>query len=307
MLLIQMRASKKLNINRLNDIISPYKWLIPSAVLFAIFLLYPIIFSFVISFFKWSGYTPSSFENFVGLKNYIHLFTDMFVWKSFRNTIFLVISVVVFQNIIALFLALVIFFGKFKFDNLIRAIFFFPVIMSAVVVGLVFCKFFQIDGAVNQFLEVIGLSKLTQAWLVNPNLNIWIISFVGVWSWTGFNLVIFYAGLQSIDKNLLEAAFIDGATLTRSITAVVIPLLKPIIFLCALLNFIGGFKVFDLVWVMTNGGPAHSSDVLTTYMYYQSFQTLGPNNMGYGATIAMLMVVVVLIFSVIRWKFTVKQ
>ena len=283
--------------------VEPYTWLTPSIALFSIFLLYPMFFSLVLSFFDWNGYTRDIFVKFVGFKNYVHLFKDPLVWKSFKNTAFLVFTVVVIQNGIALFLSLVIFYGNFKYHSLIRAIIFFPGVVSAIVIGLVFRKFLAIDGAINQILNAIGLESLAQSWLSNTSLNIWIVSLVLVWQWAGYNLVIFYAGLQSIDNSLLEAAFIDGASLTRAIFTIVIPLMKPIIFLSAMLNFIGGFRIYDMIWVMTRGGPNHSSEVLTTYMYYQSFQSKGPSDMGYASTVAILLGVVVLIFAVIRIRF----
>lgn len=287
--------------------LEPYAWLTPSIILFSIFLLYPIFFSVILSFFEWNGYTRDIFIKFVGLKNYIHLIKDPLVWKSFKNTAFLVFTVVVIQNGIALFLSIIIFYGNFKYHNLIRALIFFPGVVSAIVIGLVFRKFLAIDGAINQILNGIGLGGLAQAWLSNTSLNIWIVSLVLVWQWTGYNLIIFYAGLQSIDNSLLEAAFIDGASLTRAIFTIVIPLMKPIIFLSAMLNFIGGFRIYDMIWVMTRGGPNHSSEVLTTYMYYQSFQSKGPSDMGYASTVAILLGVIVLIFAIIRIRLVSKE
>ncbi len=287
----------------LNRRVEPYAWLLPSIVLFSIFLLYPIVFSVVLSFFDWSGYSRDIFGKFIGFKNYLHLVKDPLVWKSFKNTTFLVFTVVVVQNGIALLLSIVIFYGQFRYHNLLRALIFFPGVVSAIVIGLVFRKFLAIDGAINQFLTGIGLESLVQAWLSNTSLNIWIVSLVLVWQWTGYNLIIFYAGLQSIDNSLLEAAFIDGASLSRAIFTIVLPLMKPIIFLCAMLNFIGGFRIYDMIWVMTRGGPSHSSEVLTTYMYFQSFQSNGPNDMGYASTVAILLTLIVLIFAVIRIKF----
>jgi ABC-type sugar transport system permease subunit len=298
---------RSLQTDSLNRKVEPYVWLAPSMVLFLVFLLYPIVFSVVLSFFDWSGYSREIFGKFIGFKNYLHLVKDPLVWKSFKNTIFLVFTVVVIQNGIALLLSIVIFYGQFKYHNLIRALIFFPGVVSAIVIGLVFRKFLAIDGAINQILTGIGLESLVQAWLSNTSLNIWIVSLVLVWQWTGYNLIIFYAGLQSIDDSLLEAAFIDGASLSRAVFTIVLPLMKPIIFLCAMLNFIGGFRIYDMIWVMTRGGPVHSSEVLTTYMYYQSFQSNGPNDMGYASTVAILLTLIVLIFAVIRIRFVSKE
>lgn len=291
----------------LNKKLEPYAWLTPSIILFSIFLLYPIIFSVILSFFDWNGYSREIFIKFVGLKNYRHLIKDPLVWKSFKNTVFLVFTVVVIQNGIALFLSVIIFYGNFRFHNVIRALIFFPGVVSAIVIGLVFRKFLALDGAINQVLRAIGLGNIAHSWLSNTSINIWIVSLVLVWQWAGYNLVIFYAGLQSIDNSLLEAAFIDGASLTRAIFTIVIPLMKPIIFLSAMLNFIGGFRIYDMIWVMTRGGPNHSSEVLTTYMYYQSFQSKGPSDMGYASTVAILLAIIVLIFAVVRIRFVAKE
>ena len=285
----------------------PLGWLSPSIILFLIFLLYPIIFSIILSFFEWRGYNLDIFGNFIGFQNYLKLIKDSLYWVSLKNTVFLVLTVVFVQNGIALFLALIIYFGNFKFGNLIRAIIFFPGVISAIVIGLVFRKFFELTGPVNVLLKSIGLDQLAIAWLTNKGLAIWLVSFVTTWQWVGYNLVIFYAGLQSIDGTLLEAAFIDGASLQRAIFKIVLPLLKPVIFLSAVLNFIGGFRVYDIIWAMTRGGPVHASEVLTTYMYYQSFQSGGPSNMSYASTISVTLAVIVMIFAAVRIKFFAKD
>jgi ABC-type sugar transport system permease subunit len=285
----------------------PYLWLSPSMILFLIFLLYPIIFSIILSFFNWRGYNLDIFGNFAGFQNYIKLAKDSLYWLSLKNTIFLVLTVVIVQNGIALFLALIIYFGNFKYGNLIRAIIFFPGVISAIVIGLVFRKFFELTGPINVLFQSIGLDQLAIPWLTNKNLTIWIVSFVTTWQWVGYNLVIFYAGLQSFDHTLLEAAFIDGASLQRAIFKIVLPLIKPVIFLSAVLNFIGGFRVYDIIWAMTRGGPVHASEVLTTYMYYQSFQSGGPSNMGYASTISVTLAIIVMLFAVIRIRFFAKE
>ncbi|MBM3705566.1 MAG: sugar ABC transporter permease, partial [Actinobacteria bacterium] len=268
---------------------------------------YPIIFSIILSFFNWRGYSLEIFKDFAGFQNYIKLVKDPLYWQSLKNTLFLVFTVVFVQNGIALFLSLVIYFGNFRYGNLIRALIFFPGVISAIVIGLVFRKFFELTGPINTLLKSIGLEELAIPWLTNKYLTIWIVSFVTTWQWVGYNLVIFYAGLQSIDHSLLEAAFIDGASIQRAIYKIVLPLLKPVIFLSAVLNFIGGFRVYDIIWAMTRGGPVHSSEVLTTYMYYQSFQSSGPSNMSYASTISVTLTIIVLVFAVIRIKFFSKE
>jgi ABC-type sugar transport system permease subunit len=278
----------------------PLLWLMPAIAIFAVFMVYPIVFSFVLSLFQWKGYSIDIFEKFVGLKNYARLLRDPLYWLSFRNTLIVVANVVLIQNGIALVLALVFYFNEFRAGDLMRGIIFFPGMVSAVVVGLVFRIFLAMDGAVNILFDLVGLHRWAQPWLSIKGLTIWIASFITVWQWVGYNLVIFYAGLQSVDVDLLESAVIDGANRGKIIRRIIIPIMKPIIFLSALLNFIGGFRVYDIIWITTRGGPVHSSEVLTTYMYYNSFQSRGPSDMSYAAAIAVTLMVVVLVFGVVR-------
>ncbi len=296
-----------LNRRKFSKQMEPYGWLSPSIILFLIFLAYPIIFSIALSFFEWRGYSVDIFSKFIGVQNYIKLFHDGLYWQSMKNTLILVLVVVFIQNAIALFLALILYFGKFKYGNLIRALIFFPGVISAIVIGLVFRKFLELNGPINTILRSLGLDMLAQPWLATKSLTIWIVSIITTWQWVGYNMVIFYAGLQNVENSLLEAAYIDGANLSQAISKIVIPLLKPVIFLSMILNFIGGFRIYDIIWATTRGGPVHSSEVLTTYMYYQSFQSNGPSNMGYASTISVTLTFIVIIFAVIRIKFFTKE
>jgi len=292
---------------RINNNLEPYSWLMPSMVLFLIFLIYPIVFSVILSFFEWRGYSIDIFSKFIGVQNYIRLFKDHLYWQSFGNTLILVFVVVFVQNGVAIFLAITLYFGKFKYSNIIRALIFFPGVISAIVIGLVFRRFLELTGPLNVLLKSIGLDKLAIPWLATTSLTIWIVSFITTWQWVGYNMVIFYAGLQNIDISLMEAAYIDGSSITQAIFKIVIPLMKPYIFLSMILNFIGGFRVYDIIWATTRGGPVHSSEVLTTYMYYQSFQSNGPSNMGYASTISVTLAVVVIIFAALRIKFFARE
>ena len=278
----------------------PFLWLAPALAILAIFMAYPIGFSVVLSLFQWKGYSTQVFDRFVHLSNYLRLLHDPLYWLSFRNTLILVLNVVLVQNAVALALAIVVYFGRFRAGDLVRGIIFFPGVVSAVVVALVFRKFLEMDGAVNLFFQGIGLARWVTPWLTVKGLTIWIVALITVWQWTGYSLVIFYAGIQGIDFELLEAATIDGASAGKLIFRIIIPLLKPTIFLSALLNFIGGFRVYEIIWVTTRGGPVHSSEVLTTYMYYNSFQSKGPSDMSYASAIAVTLALVVLLFAVVR-------
>ena len=132
---------------------------------------------------------------------------------------------------------------------------------------------------------------------------IWVVIFVSIWQWTGYNMVIFYAGLQSVDREILEAADVDGANWWGKILKIVVPSIFPTIILNVILNLVGSFRVFDIVYVLTRGGPVHSSEVLTTIMYYYSFSANGPNKMGVGSAIAFIMFAIMIIFGILRVRF----
>ena len=145
------------------------------------------------------------------------------------------------------------------------------------------------------------------SWLSSIQLAIWIVIFVSIWQWTGYNLVIFYAGLQSVDRTILEAADVDGANWWGKIFRIVIPSIIPTIVLNVILNLIGSFRVFDIVYVLTRGGPVHQSEVLTTLMYYYSISANGPNKMGVGSSIAFVIFFIMIIFGILRIRLIKKE
>jgi ABC-type sugar transport system permease subunit len=287
--------------NRLKRGIHPVVWISPSIVFFLAFILFPLIFALAISFYDWNGISRNIFANFTGISNYAKLFHDKYFIISLKNTGILVFGVTIIQNIFAFFLAVFIFFGKFKNSNIVRAIIFYPSIISAVVVALVWRQILMSDGIINTLLNYMGLANID--FLSSKVLVMWVITFISIWQWTGYNLVILYAGLQSINLSVVEAAYVDGVNFWGLIFKVILPILKPTIWLSVILNFIGGFRAFDIVYILTRGGPAHASEVMTTYMYYNSFQAAGPNDMGYASAIAMFLAFIIIIFTALRFKY----
>jgi ABC-type sugar transport system permease subunit len=281
---------------------NPFVWIIPALVFFIVFLLFPLVFGVVISFYNWNGLDPNIFRNFAGLANYIKLTKDPYFLISLKNTLFFTFGTVVVQNVIAFFLAIFLFFGRFKNSTLIRAIIFVPGVISSVVVALVWRRLFMSDGLINVILNYIGIQSIP--FLTAKNIIIWAITFVHIWQWTGFNLVLMYAGLQSMDLSLIESSSIDGANFWQNTYHIVFPILKPIIWLSVLFNFIDGFRVFDIVYNMTKGGPAHESEVLTSYVFFQSFGgTAMANKMGYASAISVFLMAILLIFTGLRTKY----
>ncbi len=274
--------------------VKPYVYLIPALVIFFVFVLSPIIFSVTLSYYGFTGYDSNVFKKYVGLDNYRTLFNDRYFWISLKNTVYFVGASISIQVAAALFLAIIIFIGRFRFSVLIRTIIFFPGILAPVSVSLAWRRMLEQDGVINQILGI------DFSWLSSVQLAIWCVIFVSIWQWVGYNLIIFYAGLQSLDIELLEAADVDGANWFTKIVRVIIPCLVPTIILNVILNLIGSFRVFDIVYVLTRGGPVHQSEVLTTIMYYYSFAANGPNKMGVGSSVAVIMFVVVILFGVAR-------
>ena len=278
----------------------PYLWHLPALLLFVTLLGYPLVFGVSISFFKWNGLHRNVFTNPVGLANYLALFTDRYFFIAIRNTVFFTAGTVVLQNLFGLALALFIFFGRFRRGDLIRATIFFPGVLAGVVVALAWKRLLMSDGMVNILLELIGAGIVP--FLSDKSLVIWTITGISVWQWTGFNLVVLYAGLQSIDQHVMESASIDGATLWQIVRLLIVPILKPTIWLVVLFNVISGFRVFDVVYNLTRGGPAHSSEVLTTYVYFHSFGGM-VGRMGYASALSVFLMLAVLLFAAVRVRY----
>ncbi len=274
---------------------APYAYLAPALLVFLVFVFTPVVFSLTLSMYQFTGFDSHLFSKFVGARNYRILLDDKYFWISIRNTVYFVAASISVQVAISLFLAIIIFIGRFRFSALIRTIIFFPGVLAPVSVSLAWRRMLEQDGVINKILGGIDFS-----WLSSVQLAIWCVVFVSIWQWVGYNLVIFYAGLQSLDIQLLEAADVDGANWRVKINRIIVPLLAPTILLNVILNLIGSFRVFDIVYVLTRGGPVHNSEVLTTLMYYYSFSANGPNNMGVGSSIAVIIFAMVLIFGFLR-------
>jgi len=277
-----------------NNTGQPYSFIAPALIVFLIIVLSPVVMSLILSFYKFTGFDANIFRNFVGFENFRILFNDKYFWISFRNNFYFLGASITIQIALALFLAIIIYFGRFRYSVFIRTIIFFPAVLAPVSISLAWRRIFQQDGLINSIL------RIDFSWLSSIQLAIWIVIFVSIWQWTGYNLVIFYAGLQSVDRTILEAADVDGASWWGKIFRIVIPTIVPTIVLNVILNLIGSFRVFDIVYVLTRGGPVHQSEVLTTLMYYYSFSANGPNKMGVGSSIAFVIFLIMIIFGFLR-------
>ena len=270
--------------------------MLPSLALLLGVYLIPFVYSIFISLTDWSGIGMDM--NFVGLGNYIDLFQENHFLEVLRNNVIYLIELVGVQFVVSLVLAAVL-NASFRGRNLFRAVYFMPTVICTIAIGFIWNIMFDpINGPIKTILESLGLTELSKImWLGNTTTAIHAVSFVSVWQWTGWSMVIYLAGMQSIDKSLYEAAEIDGANALQKFFRITLPLLAPSITINLVNSTIGALKIFYLPFIMTSGGPGHATESLAMMMYTYSF---GLDKMGYGTAISILLVVVILIISGIQ-------
>ena len=259
-------------------------FLSPPLIVFSIFVLIPLINSFYYSFTNWNGF--NSEYDFVGLENYTRIASDNLFQNSIFNTVIWLISAILIPTILGLLLALLI-DSQVRGSNFFKSIFYLPICLSAVVVGQIWIWIFQQEwGLLNIIINLFRENSFEYAWLSKPETSLY--SVIIAWSWqqTALSMVIFLAGLTSIPKNLLEASQIEGANIFQRTFFIVIPLLIPATIIVVALSMINSLKGFDILYIMTQGGPFHSSDTLAMHMYNESFKKY---RMGYGSAISVVL------------------
>jgi len=263
-----------------------FAFLAPTLVLFAVFIVYPILYNVQASTLKWDGVNAGVF---VGLNNYTQLSGDPTFFTALRNSAFWVVLTIIPQGIIG-FLIAVALNRRILGSTIYRAIFFVPAILSPVVVGIVWQRILDpFSGVLASLGKTTGIAFLSADWLTNPQTAIFTVILVNVWMWTGFSMLFYLAGLQLIDPNLMEAARIDGANGFQTMARITFPLLKTTTLSLVLLGIIGSLKTFELVYVLTQGGPNHASEMLPTFAFLEAFQL---QNVGYASTISVVLLVI---------------
>ena len=266
----------------------------PGLAVYLVFMLYPFLNTIYLSFTNWNGATIS--KDFVGLSNYVRMFGDAAVLKAFFNNVIWVIIGTISPVVIGLFLALLLWSGA-RGSLIFRTIYFLPFILPLVVVALVWQWIFHpLFGPVNKLLDSVGLEQLSRGWLGDPNTALYAVLISAIPGATGFVVMVLFAALQNVDVSQVEAAMIDGANWFQRAWYIVIPQLAPVITMVTAITLIGGFAVFDNVFVMTGGGPGHASEVLGTYTYQVAFQQ---SEAGYGSALAVLMTVLSLVSAIV--------
>ncbi|MDR1902293.1 MAG: sugar ABC transporter permease [Treponema sp.] len=255
--------------------------LAPGTVLFVLCCIAPLFVAFYYSLFKWNG-GPS--KDFTGLLNYIQLATDGAFWGAFKNNITFIVWTVIGQIGIAFVVSMLMISRNLRIKTLHRTVIFFPVILSAVVVGFTWRIIYNKDyGLLNSLLTLIGRSDWIKPWLDDPKIVIPSLAVAKIWQYIGYYMVILLASIQSIDREVLECAELDGAIGWKKSVYVVIPLIKNTLVVSVMLCISGNMKTFDQIYVMTNGGPGGASEVVAMYAYRVSMERM---EYGYGSTAA---------------------
>ena len=280
--------------------IAPYLYVAPALIFFALFLAYPVYFALRLSFYNWNGLTSIDSMQYVGLANYRELLTDRLFWLSLKNTILFAIVTTIAQMGLSFLLAFALWYFRLPLNKTFRAAIFFPGVVSMMILGLTWREILSSEGLVNGLLSALTGTDVTIQWLGNPKLVLWTIIAIDTWIFTGTNMILWLAGMLAIPSDLIDAAKIDGANVRQLVSRVVVPLLKQVTSLSLLLNIIGGFQAFAIVYVTSRGGPAHLSEVLATYVFWNAFYSAGPQRFGYASTIAAIMVMILLVFSLVR-------
>ncbi|MDM5337390.1 sugar ABC transporter permease [Fictibacillus enclensis] len=273
---------------------APYFFVGPALLLFLCFTVYPIIASFLLSFTtKVEGVTT-----FSGLFNYTRLFSDPLFYKALGNTFIILLFQVPIMLFIAVILAVFLNSSLLKMKGFYRVAFFTPAVTSLVAASVIFVLMLNTDyGLINYLLESVGLKKID--WLSSPFWSRVSLIVLTTWRWTGYNMVIVLAGLQSISQDLYEAASMDGAGRIRKFFSITIPQLKPVLLFTFILSTIGSFQLFDEPYNLTKGGPNNATLTITYYLYNQGF---GYFDFGYASAIAYVVVLFIAILSYIQFK-----
>lgn len=271
-------------------------FVLPGVAVFAMFSLWPLLQSCLLSFQEWDGFSA---KKWVGLANYRAVFNDSAFWHAFEHTVIYVAGTLTAKIVLGLTLA-VLLDGKLRGRGFYRTIVFIPALLSFVVVGMLWQYIYDPTfGLLNKALGALHVTSGRTTWLASSDLSLASVMIADVWKWVGYHTVLFLAGLSLVSEDLREAARIDGAGAWQRFRHVTLPAIRGVLVVNVLIAMAGAFNSFDLVYVMTGGGPYGSSDTVTTYLYRQAFTD---NHYGYASAIAVLLFLVVGVLTLLVLK-----
>ena len=285
----------------------PGKWLtiglflLPALVLYLVFVIIPIIQAAHFSLYKWNGLGPLT--DFVGLKNYqVALASDVF-WQAVGNNVLVIVLSLLLQIPFSLGLAILL-NRRFPGRAIFRLLFFLPYVLSEAITGIVFSLLLQPDALVDTALQRVGLEGLIQDWLGNTDIVMITLFVIISWKYFGFHMILLLAGLQGIPREIEEAALIDGAGRWQAFRYVTLPLIGPTLRVSVFLSVIGALQLFDIVWVMTGGGPLNASTTMAVNMFKTGFEK---QQMGYGSAFAVLLFLCALVVALLYQRFVLRR
>lgn len=273
--------------------LTPYLFLLPALILLSLTVFYPGLRAFLLSFTEY-GYDITQPPVWVGWANFQRLLGDPVFWRTLRNTIVYLVGVVPILVILPLVLAILV-NQRLPGIRWFRAAYYTPVVISMVVAGIAWRWLYAENGLLNQWLQGLRLPPIP--WLTSPQFALYSVMLVTIWKGLGYYMVIYLAGLQSIPADLYEAGAIDGSDGWRKHWDITVPLMRPYLFLVAVISAISATKVFEEVYIMTQGGPRNSSKTLVYYVYERAFQDL---DISYACTIGLVMFLIILTLSTLR-------
>lgn len=286
--------------NREKGKAAPYLFMLPALVIYLSVIIFPVFYSLYISLQSGTGISNMKFA---GLKNYSQLIHDEVFWLSFRHTVVWIVLTVFVTTTVSLLLA-VLMNQKFKGRTFFRAFFYFPSVISAIAVAIIWRWIYNPQiGFINQFTKALGID-FTQTWISTPNTALIALFIASLWQAIGQPMILFLAGLGGISPDVLEASSIDGANAFQQFFRITVPLMKDTFIMVISTLLIAAMKVYDVVKGLTDGGPNNATQVLASYMYNQVFQY---NNVGYGTAIAIVMVLMMLVVIIPYMSFTAKK
>ncbi|MDC7233997.1 MAG: sugar ABC transporter permease [Spirochaetales bacterium] len=280
-----------------STLIQPYIYLLPGLIIFSLFFIIPVFTTFIYGFTNYDGFQKNL--NFVGFKNYIIILQDEVFFGSLKNNI----KLIVLYNTVGLFisLSLAIILNNAVMKNVYRTIFFLPVIISTVAVGYMWTYMYDSNsGILNTILKSLNLEPVS--WLGNFRIAFYSIVAVDIWKGQGNNMILLLAGLQTIPLELYESAKIDGANRFKELRYITLPLLKPMISMVTLLTTVGCIKAFDLVYVMTNGGPMNSTELIAMRVFKDAFGSGSTHYYGYASAEATVLFLITILISIVQLK-----
>jgi len=266
----------------------------PAAVLYLCVVLYPIVLSVQYSLYSWDLINP---RRFIGIQNFVRMFTRDDVFPvAVRNALFFMVTSLVLQTSVAYFLALLI-TARIRARNFFKNVVFLPAVIPGIAVGLLWSLVYRPDiGLLNGLLRAIGLGAVARPWLLQQAPALWAVTLTLAWQYTGYATIVFIAGIQSIPPGIFEAARMDGAGAARTVRSITIPLTRQVLRVEVVLIAIGSLKIFDLIYVMTQGGPVHATEVVATYIYTRAFFQF---EYGYGDALSVVLLALCLLVTIL--------